>query len=56
MMRHRLGRVTPDLVLACLHQALPDKVTAEGASCMFDLTPREDRGRGDLTIAVQRLA
>jgi len=55
-MRHTLGQVTPDLLLACLHQALPDKVTAEGASCMFDLTPREDRGRGDLTIAVQRFA
>ena len=56
VMRHRLGQVTPDLPLACLHQALPDKVTAEGASCMFHLTPREDRGGGDLTIAAQRFA
>ena len=39
-MRHTLGQVTPDLVLGCLHQALPDAVPAEGASCMFDLPMR----------------
>jgi len=39
-MRHTLGQVTPDLVLGCLHRALPDKVPAEGASCMFDLPMR----------------
>jgi len=39
-MRHTLGQVTPDLVLGCLHQPLPDRVPAEGASCMFDLPMR----------------
>ena len=39
-MRHTLGQVTPDLVLGCLHQALPKTVPAEGASCMFDLPMR----------------
>lgn len=39
-MRHTLGQVAPDLVLGCLHQALPDQVPAEGASCMFDLPMR----------------
>lgn len=39
-MRHSLGQMTPDLVLGCLHQALPDKVPAEGASCMYDLPLR----------------
>ena len=39
-MRHTLGQVTPDLVLGCLHQALPGRVPAEGASCMFDLPMR----------------
>lgn len=39
-MRHTLGQLTPDLVLGCLHQALPDQVPAEGASCMFDLPMR----------------
>ena len=39
-MRHTLGQMTPDLVLGCLHQALPDEVPAEGASCMYDLPLR----------------
>lgn len=39
-MRHTLGQMTPDLVLGCLHQALPDIVPAEGASCMYDLPLR----------------
>lgn len=39
-MRHTLGQVTPDLVLGCLAQALPDLVPAEGASSMFDLPMR----------------
>ncbi|REJ70761.1 MAG: hydantoinase B/oxoprolinase family protein, partial [Proteobacteria bacterium] len=33
-MRHTLGQMTPDLVYGCLSQALPDRVPAEGASCM----------------------
>ena len=39
-MRHTIGQMTPDLVLGCLHQALPDQVPAEGASCMYDLPLR----------------
>ena len=39
-MRHTLGQMTPDLVFGCLHQALPDRVPAEGASCMYDLPIR----------------
>ncbi|MDW4551569.1 hydantoinase B/oxoprolinase family protein [Defluviimonas sp. D31] len=39
-MRHTLGQMTPDLVLGCLTQALPDRVPAEGASCMYDLPMR----------------
>jgi len=39
-MRHTLGQMTPDLVLGCLAQALPDRVPAEGASCMYDLPMR----------------
>ncbi|WP_299507461.1 hydantoinase B/oxoprolinase family protein [uncultured Roseobacter sp.] len=39
-MRHTLGQMTPDLVLGCLHQALPDLIPAEGASCMYDLPMR----------------
>jgi N-methylhydantoinase B len=39
-MRHTLGQMTPDLVYGCLHQALPDRVPAEGASAMYDLPLR----------------
>ncbi|MEL7131468.1 MAG: hydantoinase B/oxoprolinase family protein [Pseudomonadota bacterium] len=39
-MRHTLGQMTPDLVFGCLHQAVPDRVPAEGASSMFDLPMR----------------
>ncbi|MEM7654236.1 MAG: hydantoinase B/oxoprolinase family protein, partial [Pseudomonadota bacterium] len=39
-MRHTLGQMTPDLVFGCLHQAVPDLVPAEGASCMYDLPMR----------------
>ncbi|WP_455372851.1 hydantoinase B/oxoprolinase family protein [Limibacillus halophilus] len=39
-MRHTLGQMTPDLVFGCLHQAAPELVPAEGASCMYDLPLR----------------
>lgn len=39
-MRHTLGQMMPDLVFGCLHQAVPDKVPAEGASSMYDLPLR----------------
>lgn len=39
-MRHTLGQLTPDLVFGCLHQALPEQVPAEGASCMYDVPMR----------------
>jgi len=39
-MRHTIGQLTPDLVYGCLSQALPEKVPAEGASCMYDLPLR----------------
>ncbi len=39
-MRHAIGQLTPDLVYGCLYQALPDRVPAEGASCMYDLPLR----------------
>lgn len=39
-MRHTLGQMTPDLVLGCIAQALPDRVPSKGASCMYDLPMR----------------
>ncbi len=51
-MRHTLGQLTPDLVYGCLRQALPDRVPAEGASCMYDLplrnTPETARDGGEI--------
>ena len=38
--RHIVGQLTPDLVFGCLRQALPDKIPAEGSSCMYDLPLR----------------
>ena len=39
-MRHCIGQLMPDLVLGCLHQALPGQIPAEGASCMWDIPIR----------------
>ncbi len=38
--RHSIGQMTPDLVLGCLFQAIPDRIPAEGASCLYDLPIR----------------
>jgi len=50
-MRHTLGQMTPDLVFGCLHQAVPNRVPAEGASAMYDLplrsAPEVARGGGE---------
>ncbi len=34
--RHVIGHLLPDLVMGCLHQAVPDRVAAEGASCLWN--------------------
>lgn len=41
-MRHTIGQLMPDLVFGCLHQAIPGRVPAEGASTMWDLPVRSD--------------
>lgn len=55
-MRHTLGQMTPDLVYGCLSQAIPDRVPAEGASCMYDLPLRhtpEAVAQGGAQFAVE---
>ncbi|NDW46393.1 hydantoinase B/oxoprolinase family protein [Ruegeria sp. PrR005] len=55
-MRHTLGQMTPDLVYGCLSQALPGRVPAEGASCMYDLPLRhtpEAVARGGTQFALE---
>ena len=41
--RHIIGQMLPDVVFGCLRQAIPDRVPAEGTSCLWNLIVR---GRG----------
>jgi N-methylhydantoinase B len=34
--RHVIGQLLPDLMMGCLHQAVPDRVCAEGSSCLWN--------------------
>jgi N-methylhydantoinase B len=34
--RHSIGQMLPDVVLGCLTQIMPDRVPAEGASCIWN--------------------
>ena len=38
--RHVIGLFLPDVVFGCLRQAVPDRVPAEGASCIWNVTVR----------------
>ena len=51
-MRHTIGQMLPDLVFGCLHQVLPSRVPAEGASCMYDIPMRSlsDTDKTDFAI------
>ncbi|MFT4962469.1 MAG: N-methylhydantoinase B [Paracoccaceae bacterium] len=55
--RHILGQIMPDLMYGCLHQAIPDRIPAEGSSCMYDLPLRGgfemNRGQGATKYAVE---
>lgn len=39
-LRHIIGQMMPDLVFGCLQQIVPDRVPAEGTSCLWNLTMR----------------
>jgi N-methylhydantoinase B len=34
--RHVIGQLLPDLMMGCLHQAVPHRVAAEGSSCLWN--------------------
>lgn len=38
--RHIIGQMLPDVVFGCLAQAMPDRVPAEGTSCLWNLNVR----------------
>ena len=44
--RHVIGHLLPDLMMGCLHQAVPHRVAAEGASCAVE--PAVARRRGGI--------
>jgi N-methylhydantoinase B len=49
--RHVIGQMLPDLVFACLDQALPGRVPAEGSSCLWSVQLRGSiNGRGFDTV------
>jgi N-methylhydantoinase B len=55
--RHVIGQMLPDVVFGALRQAIPDRVPAEGTSCLWNLNVRgetEDVGLGNygFTMAV----
>ena len=54
--RHVIGQMLPDVVFGCLRQAIPDRVPAEGTSCLWNLNVRgqavEDGGNYGFTMAV----
>jgi N-methylhydantoinase B len=38
--RHIIGQLLPDVALGCLRRAMPKRIPAEGASCMYDIPLR----------------
>ena len=50
--RHVIGQMLPDVVFGCLIQAMPDRIPAEGASALWNLTFRgeTDRGSNDASV------
>jgi N-methylhydantoinase B len=38
--RHVIGQMLPDMAFGCLRQAIPDRVPAEGTSCLWNLNVR----------------
>ena len=44
--RHIIGQMLPDVVFGCLEKAIPKKVPAEGASCLWNITFRGKTDRG----------
>jgi N-methylhydantoinase B len=45
--RHITGQMLPDMVFGCLRQPIPDRVPAEGTSCLWNITLRGRLADGD---------
>ena len=44
--RHVIGQMLPDVVFGCLRQIIPDRVPAEGTSCLWNLIVRGETQSG----------
>jgi len=44
--RHVIGQMLPDVVFGCLKQIIPDRVPAEGTSCLWNLNVRGETQAG----------
>ena len=44
--RHVIGQMLPDVVFGCLQQIIPDRVPAEGTSCLWNLNVRGETQAG----------
>ena len=47
LVRHVTGQMLPDIVFGCLGQIIPDRVPAEGTSCIWNITLRGRLAEGD---------
>jgi len=45
--RHVLGQMLPDVVFGCLRQVIPERVPAEGTSCLWNLNVRGQTRSGE---------
>ena len=45
--RHIVGQMLPDVVFGCLRQIIPERVPAEGTSCLWNLNVRGQTRSGD---------
>ena len=45
--RHIIGQMLPDVVFGCLRQIIPDRVPAEGTSCLWNLNVRGETQAAD---------
>ncbi len=53
--RHIIGQMLPDVVFGCLRQAIPERVPAEGTSCLWNITLRgqtREKDRGNYGFAM----
>ena len=44
--RHIIGQMLPDVTFGCLRQIIPDRVPAEGTSCLWNLNVRGETQAG----------